>query len=47
MMYKRAPTGVHLRYMDKSEAQEHLEAVHEGVCSPHINETVLTKKIAR
>ena len=46
MLYKRAPTGVHLRCVDKDEAQKLMEAIHEGVCGPHMNGTVLAKKIA-
>ena len=46
MLYKRAPTGVHLRFVDKDEAQKLMEAIHEGVCGPHMNGTVLAKKIA-
>ena len=41
------PTGVHLRCVDKDEAQKLVEAVHEGVCGPYMNGTVLAKKIAR
>ena len=41
MLYKRAPTGVYLRCVDKDEAQKLM------VCGPHMNETVLAKKIAR
>ena len=47
MLYKRAPTGVHLSCIDKDEAQKIMEAIHEGVCGPHMNGTVLAKKIAR
>ena len=47
MLYKRMPTGVHLRYVDKSEAQKLIEAVHEGVYEVHMNGIVLAKKIAR
>ena len=47
MLYKRMPTGVHLRCVDKNEAQKLIEAVHEGVCGVHMNGTVLAKKIAR
>ena len=47
MLYKRAPTGVHLRCVDKDEARKIMEAIHEGVCGPHMNGTVLAKKIAR
>ena len=47
ILYKRAPTGVLLRCVDKNEAQKLMEAIHEGVCGPHMNETMLAKKIAR
>ena len=47
ILYKRAPTRVHLRCVDKDEAQKLMEAIHEGVCGPHMNGTVLAKKIAR
>ena len=46
ILYKRAPTGVHLRCVDKDKAQKLMEEVHEGVYGPHINRTVLAKKIA-
>ena len=46
MLYKRMPTGVHLRCVDKEEAQKLVESVHEGVCGIHMNRTVLAKKIA-
>lgn len=47
MLNKRMPIGVHLRYVDNSEAQKLMEAVHEGVYGPHMNGMVLAKKIAR
>ena len=47
MLYKRAPTRVHLRCVDRDEARELMEAIHEGVCGPYMNRTVLAKKIAR
>ena len=47
MLYKRAPTGVHLRCVDKDEAQKLMEEVHEGVCGPHMNGIMLAKKIMR
>ena len=46
MLYKRMPTEVHLRCVDKDEAQKLIEAVHEGVCGAHMNGKVLAKKIA-
>ena len=47
MLYKRVSTGVHLRCVDKDEAQKLMEAIYEGVCRTHMNGTVLAKKIAR
>ena len=41
------PTGIHLRCVDKDEAQKLMEAVHEGVYRLYMNGTVLAKKIAR
>ena len=38
MLYKRAPIGVHLRCVDKDEAQKLIKAIHEGVCGPHMKE---------
>ena len=40
-------TWVHLRCVDKDEAQKIIEAVHEGVYGTYMNRTVLVKKIAR
>ena len=40
-------TGVHLRCVDKNEAQKLIEVVHEGVYGVHMNGTILAKKIAR
>ena len=31
MLYKRAPTGVHLRCVDKNEARKLMQAIHKGV----------------
>ena len=47
MLYKRAPTGVHLRCVEKDESHKLMDAIHEGVCGPHMNGTMLAKKIAR
>ena len=47
MLYKRVPTRVHLRCVDKNKARELIEVVHKRVCGSHMNETVLAKKIAR
>ena len=47
MLYKRMPTRVHLRCVDKDEARKLIEAVHEGVCRAHMNGIVLAKKIAQ
>ena len=46
MLYKRMPTGVHLRCVGEEEAQKLMEAIHEGVCGPHMNDIVLANKIA-
>ena len=46
MLYKRAPTGVHLRCVDKDKAQKLMKATHEGVYIPHMNGIMLAKKIA-
>ena len=43
MLYKKAPTRVHLRCVDKNEAQE----LTRMVCGLHLNGTILAKKIAR
>ena len=47
ILYKRAPTRVHLMCVDKDEDHQLIEEVHEGVYGPHMNGTVLAKKIAR
>ena len=47
MLYKRMPTRVHLRCVDKNEAQKFIEVVNEGVCGVHMNGMALAKKIAR
>ena len=47
MLYKRMPTRVHLQCVDKEEAQKIMETVHAGVCEPHMNGTVLAKKITQ
>ena len=41
------PIGVHLRCIDRDEAQKLMEAIHEGVYGSYINGIVLAKKIAR
>ena len=46
MLYKRALIGVHLRCVDKTEAQNLMEEIHEEVYGPYMNGTVLAKKIA-
>ena len=45
ILYKKALTGVHLRCVDKDETQRIIEAVHAGVCGPHMNGIVLAKKL--
>ena len=46
MLYKRAQIGVHLRCVDKNEAQELMEVIHKEVYGPYMNKMVLAKKIA-
>ena len=41
------PIRVHIRCVNKNEAQKLMEAIHEGVCGPYMNRTVLANKIAR
>ena len=45
MLYKRMPTWVHLHYVDKKEAQRIMKIIYVGVYGPHMNRTVLAKKI--
>ena len=47
MLYKRMPTGVHLRCVDKDKTQKLIEAIHKGVYGAHMNGMILAKKIAR
>lgn len=39
--------GVNLLCVDKSKAQKLLEKIHAGLCGPHMNGTMLAKKIVR
>ena len=47
MLYKRMPTGIHLRCVDKEEAQTIMKDVHASVYRPYMNGMVLAKKITR
>ena len=47
MLYKRVPVRVHLRCVDKTEAQRLMEEIYKGVYGPYMNGTILAKKIAR
>ena len=47
ILYKILQTEVHLRCVDKEEAETIMETVHVGACGPHMNGIVLAKKITR
>ena len=37
VLYRRSYEGVHLRCVDKEEAEKLIKEVHQGVCGPHMN----------
>nr|XP_033508355.1 uncharacterized protein LOC117273316 [Nicotiana tomentosiformis] len=45
VLYKRTPDMNLLRCVDAREAEKIMNEVHSGVCGPHMNEYVLSKKI--
>jgi ribonuclease HI len=47
VLYRRSYEGVHLRCVDKEEAEKLIKEVHQGVCGPHMNGRMLAKKIVR
>ena len=47
VLYRRSYEGVHLRCVDKEEAKKLIKEVYQGVCGPHMNGQMLTKKIMR
>ena len=47
VLYGRSYEGVHLRCVDKEEAEKLIKEVHQGVCGLHMNGRMLAKKIVR
>jgi hypothetical protein len=47
LLYRRSYEGVHLRCVDKEEAERFIKEVHQGVCGPYMNGRMLAKKIVR
>ena len=47
VLYRRSYERVHLRCVDKEEAERLIKEVHQGVREPHMNGRILTKKIVR
>jgi hypothetical protein len=47
VLYQRSYKGVHLRCVDKEEAEKLIKEVHQGVCGLHMNGRMLAKKIVR
>lgn len=43
-LYRRSYDGIHLRCLKKEEAEKVMEEVHQGICGPHMNDRMLTKK---
>ena len=46
-LYKRSFGTTLLRCVDEKEAEQLMKEVHEGVCGPHMNGYMLTRKIMR
>ena len=44
---KRSYDGIHLHCLKKEEAEKVMEEIHQGICDPHMNGTLLAKKILR
>jgi ribonuclease HI len=47
ILYQRSYEGVHLRCVDKEEAEKLIKEVHQGVFGPHMSGRMLTKKIVK
>ena len=47
ILYKRSFDSTLLRCVDEKEAELLMKEVHEGVCGPHMNGYMLTRKIMR
>ena len=46
-LYKRSYNVVRIRCLKKEEAERVMEEVHQGICGPHMNGRMFTKKILR
>ncbi|XP_077242700.1 uncharacterized protein LOC143883237 [Tasmannia lanceolata] len=46
-LYRRSFDGIQLLCIDEDQAAELIEQTHEGVCGPHMNEKMLSRKILR
>jgi len=46
-LYRRSYDGIHLRCLKKEEAERVMKEIHQGICGPHMNESMLAKKILR
>ncbi|XP_077223443.1 uncharacterized protein LOC143857055 [Tasmannia lanceolata] len=46
-LYHRYFNGIQLLCVDENKAAELIEQTHEGVCGPHMNENMLSRKILR
>lgn len=46
-LFKRSPNGTHLLCVSKEAARILVAEVHVGVCGPHMNGRMLTKKLVR
>ena len=46
-LYRRSYNAVHIRCLKKEEAERVMEEVHQGICGPHMNGRMFTKKILR
>ena len=44
-LYRRSYDGIHLCCLKKNVAERVMEEVHQGICGPHMNGRMLTKKI--
>ncbi|XP_077223458.1 uncharacterized protein LOC143857072 [Tasmannia lanceolata] len=46
-LYRRSFDGIQLLCIDEDQAAELIEQTHEGVCGPHMNGKMLSRKILR
>ena len=46
-LYRRSYDGIHLRCLKKEEPEKVTEEIHQGICGPHMNGRMLSKKILR